>query len=206
MIVTNYTTEDLKKLPLRAIVALSARCARRVERLACPPDDHAEEERCRRALASAIGLAEDFAKGLSCSSLESVVREVEACRAFVEGEFVREVAMAAVVRATHAAASALRSLDLRREPEQSHVMGAAKASPFPHLADVTADAAARDAFLAAPEAVGAVGRTDHFMKAAIEDYERLLRLDLGRYPEAGKPIDLSSNGPLGPLGPEEPAP
>ena len=26
MIVTDYTTEDLKKLPLRAIVALAARC------------------------------------------------------------------------------------------------------------------------------------------------------------------------------------
>ena len=36
MIVTNYTPEDLKKLPLRAIVALAARCARRVEH-ACPP-------------------------------------------------------------------------------------------------------------------------------------------------------------------------
>ena len=33
MINTQYTTEDLKKLPLRAIVAFAARCARRVESL-----------------------------------------------------------------------------------------------------------------------------------------------------------------------------
>ena len=114
MIVTNYTPEDLKKLPLRAIVALSARCARRVEQQARLPDDHPEQERCRTAVATAIGLAEDFAKGLPCSSLESAVREVEACRAVVEGEFVREIAMAAAastaaVKASRAARSAVRS-------------------------------------------------------------------------------------------------
>jgi hypothetical protein len=34
--------------------------------------------------------------------------------------------------------------------------------------------------------------------AAVEDYEKLLRLDLGSFPDAGKPLDLSSKGPLGP--------
>jgi hypothetical protein len=203
MIVTNYTPEDLKKLPLRAIVALSARCARRVERLSRLPDDHAEKERCRSAVASAIGLAEDFAKGLPCSSLESVVREVEACRAFAPGEFVRDIAMSAAVQAAHAAAAALRALDLRGEPEESHMFGAARPNPFPHLADVTADQAARDAFTAAVEAAAAIGHTDHFMKGAIEDYEKLLRLDLGSYPQAGNPVDPSSRGPLGPLEPAE---
>jgi hypothetical protein len=203
MIVTNYTPEDLKKLPLRAIVALSARCARRVEHQARLPDDHPEKERCRTAVANAIGLAEDFANGLPCSSLESVVREVEACRAVAEGEFVRDFAMAAVVQAAHAAATALRALDLRGQPEESHIFGAAQPNPFPHLADVTADLAARDAFTAAVEATAAIGHTDHFMKGAIEDYEKLLRLDLGTYPQAGNPIDPSSKGPLGPLEPEE---
>src|SRR5215469_13007890 len=147
MIVTNYTPEDLKKLPLRAIVALAARCAGRVERLALLPDHDAEYERCRSAVANAIRLAEDFANGLPCSSLESVVREVEACRAFAEGEFVRDIAMAAVVQAVHAAAAALRALDLRGEPAERHLIGsAAGANPFPHLADLTADQAARDSF------------------------------------------------------------
>jgi hypothetical protein len=63
----------LKKLALRAIVALSARRARRVEHQARPTDDHPENERCRSALANAIGMAEDFAKGSSCPTLESVV-------------------------------------------------------------------------------------------------------------------------------------
>src|SRR5437867_1906595 len=116
MIVTNYTAEDLKKLPLRAIVAFAARCARRVEPLALLPDDHPEKERCRSAVGDAIRLAEDFARGLPCTSLESVLGEVEASRAVAAGEVVRESAMAAVVRAAHAAASALRALDLRDEP------------------------------------------------------------------------------------------
>ena len=203
MIVTDYTPEDLKKLPLRAIVALSVRCARRVEQEACLPDDHPEKERCRTAVANAIGLAEDFAKSLPCSSLESVVREVEACRAVAEGEFVRGIVMAAVVQAAHAAAAALHALGLRGEPEGGQPFGAAKPNPFPHLADLTADLAARDAFTAAVEAAAAIGHTDQFMKGAIEDYEKLLRLDLGSYPQAGNPIDPSSKGPLGPLGPSE---
>jgi hypothetical protein len=198
MIVTNYSPEDLKKLPLRAIVALAGRCARRVEDVARLPHDHPQKERCQNAVAGAIGLAEDFAKGLPCPSLESVVHEVEACRAFVQGDFERDSAVGAAVLAAHAAAAACRSLEMRTAPEESHFFGSPKPNPFPHLADVTADLAARDAFLAASEAVGAEGHTDKFMKAAIEDYEKLLRLDLGSFPDAGKPIDPSTKGPLGP--------
>jgi hypothetical protein len=201
MIVTNYTPEDLKKLPLRAIVALCARCARRVEHLSLLPDDHPEIERRQAAVANAILLADDFAKGLPCSFFESVVREVEACRVVAEDDYVRDSAMGAIVMAAHAAATALHALDLRGEREESHLFGAAKPDPLPHLADVTADLAARDAFLAALEAVGAEGHTDSFIKAAVEDYQQLLRLDLGSYPQAGKPIDPSSRGPLGPMEP-----
>jgi hypothetical protein len=79
-------------------------------------------------------------------------------------------------------------LDLRGEPEESHFFGAAKLNPFPHLADVTADLAARDAFMVALEAVGVAGHTNTFI------------------PQAGKPIDPSSKGPLAPLEPEESEP
>ena len=70
-------------------------------------------------------------------------------------------------------------------------------NPFPRIANVTADLAAREAFMAALEAVAADGHTDAFIKAAVEDYDKLLRLDLGAYPQAGQPIDPSSQGPLG---------
>jgi hypothetical protein len=203
MIVPNYTPEDLKKLPLRAIVALSARCARRVEHLALLPDDHPASERCRAAVGAALRMAEDFARGRPCPSLESVVREIEACRAIGEGAFVHDMAMAAVIRAAHAAATAAHGLDLRGEPAEAQVFGAAKPDPFPHLADITAELAAGDALTAAVEAAGADGHTDQFIKGAVEDYEILLRLGLGSYPQAGQPIDPSTDGPLGPLEPEE---
>jgi hypothetical protein len=205
MIVTNYTPEDLKKLPLRAIVALSARCARRVEHLALLPDDDPQTERCRAAVAGAIRLAEDFARGLPCPSPESAVREVEAWRSVVEADFVRSSATGAIAMAAHAAAVALHGLELRAETEKSHAVGAAKADPLPHLADVTADEAARGAFTAALEAVAAEGHSDSFINAAIDDYQKLLRLDLGSYPQAGNPIDPSSRGPLGSLKLGEPA-
>ena len=203
MTVTNYTPEDLKRLPLRAIVALAARCARRVERVALLPEDHPEAARCRAAVSGALRLADDFARGLPCPSLESVVREIEACRAIGEGAFVHDMAMAAVIRAAHAAATALHALDLRGEPEEAHVFGADKPNPFPHLADISADLAAWDAFTVAVEAAGADRYTDQFIRGAIEDYQKLLRLGLGSYPQAGEPIDPSTNGPLGPLEPEE---
>ena len=67
------------------------------------------------------------------------------------------------------------------------------------LADDTADIVALDAFTAAVEAADAVAFDDAFMRGAIQDYERLLSLHLGTYPQAGQPIDPSPDGPLGPL-------
>src|SRR6516164_2477469 len=118
MIVTNYTPEDLKKLPLRAIVTLSARCARRVEHMALLPDEHPDKERCRAAVGAALRVAEDFARGHPCPSLESVVREVEACRAIGDGAFVRESAIGAVVLTAHAVATALNAMALGGEPDE----------------------------------------------------------------------------------------
>jgi len=51
-----------------------------------------------------------------------------------------------------------------------------------HLANVTADIVAMDAFTAAVEAADAVAYSDDFMRGAIHDYERLLGLHLGTYP------------------------
>jgi hypothetical protein len=201
MIVTNYTPENLKKLPLRAIVALAVRCARQVEHLALLPGDHPETQRCRTATANAILLAEDFAKGLPSSSSTSVLQEVEACRAVAEGDFMRQSALGAIALAARAAATAERSLEARVEKEEPHLFGAPKPNPFPHLGDVTADLAACDAFTAALEAADANGHSDSFINGAVEDYQKLLRLKLGSYPEAGKPIDPSGDGPLGPREP-----
>ena len=197
MIVTNYTPENLKKLPLRAIVALAARCARQVEHLALLPDNHPESQRCRAAVTNALRLAEDFAKGVPCSPSGSVVHEVETYWAVAEGDFLRASAMGAIALAARAAATAERALEARAEKEEPHLFGAPKPNPFPHLGDVTADLAARDAFTSALEAADAEGHSDAFITGAMDDYEKLVRLNLGSYPEAGKPIDPSGDGPLG---------
>jgi hypothetical protein len=200
MIVTNYTPEDLKKLPLRAIVALAARCSRRVEHLAALPDGHPEKERCRIAVANAIRLAEDYANDAARLPAESVVREIEDARAVARCDFVRDSALATFNMAARAAMNALHASELCTESTDSHSVASHGPDPIGHLADLTADVAARAAFTAAFEGVAAEGHSDAFITAAIDDYQKLLRLDLGKYPAAGKPIDPSSRGPLGPLG------
>jgi hypothetical protein len=199
MIVPNLSTEDLKKLPLRAIVALAARCARRVESLSRPPHDHPDRDRCRTAVDGAIRLAEDFARGSPCPAVPTVIQEVEACRAIVQGEYVREAAIGAVVWTAHAAGAAMESLGLRDEPAEVSLLGTREPNPFPQLANVAADLAARDAFTAAVDAAVAAGFGDEFIEGAMQDYQALLKLGLGSYPEAGEPIDPSPAGPLGKL-------
>ena len=57
----------------------------------------------------------------------------------------------------------------------------------------------QDAFTAAVDAAVAAGFGDEFIKRAMQDYQALLKLELGGYPEAGHPIDPSPAGPLGQL-------
>jgi hypothetical protein len=199
MIVPNMSTEDLKKLPLRAIVALAARCARRVESLSLLPDGHPDRDRCRTATDGAIRLAEDFARDSPCPAVASVIRDVEACQALAQGDYVREPAVAAVVWTAHAAGAAIESVGLCSEPAEVDLMGTRLPNPFPPLANVAADLATRDAFTAAVDAAVAAGFGDEFIKAAMQDYQTLLKLGLGSYPKAGEPIDPSPAGPLGKL-------
>jgi hypothetical protein len=198
MIIPTYTLEDFKKLPLRAIVAFAARCARRVEQIAIPPDDHPEHEQCRLAVRDAIHMAENFARGDSCTSCDSLIPAIESCRETAQGDLVRYNAISAVVQAAYTAATALNAAILEEEPEERHLFRP-PTRPFAHLADVTAEIAALDAFTAAVDASSAVGYSDGFIKGAVGDYQKLLSLNLGSYPSAGQSIDPSPNGPLGPL-------
>ena len=141
----------------------------------------------------------EFRAGSPCPSPESVVTEVESCRAVAHAEFVRDSALATIETAARAATNALHVLELRKEAEASRRPGPGKVDPLLNLADVTADLTAQSAFTAAFEAVAAMGHSDSFITAAIDDYEKLLRLELGKYPETGEPVDPSSKGPLGSL-------
>ena len=203
MTLPKYTAEDLKRLPLRAIVALAVRCARRVEHLALLPDRDPEAAECRSIVTDALQMAEDFARGMPCPAGESLVRKLEKYQLDAEGDSVRQDALAAVVQAASATAAAHNTLDIRAEPAESHPLGPApEPGPLANLANVTADLAALCAFTAAVDAADAVGYSDTFIQGAVHDYRTILGLNLGQYPEAGQPIDPSADGPLGPLRPE----
>src|SRR6476661_4356840 len=54
---------ELKQLPLLALLAFSARCARRVSHLFRLAPEHPEANECLQAIESAIRLTEDLAAG-----------------------------------------------------------------------------------------------------------------------------------------------
>jgi hypothetical protein len=202
MLIPKYTVADLKNLPLRAIATFAVRCARRVEHLAVVPDDRPENERLRSAVMNAIQMVENFVRGLPPATYGSVVRLIEANRGAARGEFVRERAIGAVIWSAHTAVTALHALKLREESGETHSLAPAiDPRTLAHLAEVTADLAALDALTAAEVAAISVRYANGFVKGATDDFEGLLRLDLGRYPQAGEPIDPSAKGPLGPLWP-----
>jgi hypothetical protein len=190
MKLANFPVEKLKVLPLRAIVAFAARCGRRVERLAQLPEGNPQRESRRQAIEAALRMAESYAKGTDTHPDESVVAAMDAIRD-AGGELAGAAATSAIAQAAHAAASAWHA-----GPKAAAEEGRA---PGP-LARITADIAALNAFTAAAEAFVSVGyRNEDFVDAALKDYDELVRLGLGRYPEQGDPVDPSPDGPLGPL-------
>ena len=69
----DVTEEDLKRLPLRAIVAFSVRCARRVQALSELPEDYPGRERLREDVEAALRMAEGFASGSDVPRSDSAV-------------------------------------------------------------------------------------------------------------------------------------
>ena len=129
-----------------------------------------------------------------------MIRKIEEYREAARGDAIREDAIAAVVQAAYSAATALNALEIRSEPVERHLLGPTpEPGPLAHLPDLTAELAALCAFTAAVDAADAVGYSGRFVKGAAGDYRTVLGLQLGEYPEAGRPIDPSPKGPLGSL-------
>jgi hypothetical protein len=200
MKLANFTIEQLKVLPLRAIVAFAARCARRVEPLAQLPEGNARRESRREAVEAALRMAESFARGTDAPPDESVVAAIDASRD-VGGELACAAAASAIAQAAHAAASAWHAGPQAAEesgaPGKRTTEAGRALDTATHL---TAGLAAMNAYTAAAEAFVSVGYSnEHFVDSALRDYDKLVRLELGRYPELGNPVDPSPGGPLGPL-------
>lgn len=192
MKLANFKIDQLKVLPLRAIVAFAARCARRVEHLAQLPDGDPRRDSRREAVAYALSMAEGFAGGSDAPLDESFIAKADAI--MDAGGAADSAAVSAVAQTAHAAASAWHAS-----------FGAAGETPGARrspgaFAHVTADIAAMSAFTAAADAFLSVGHhNEEFVYAALADYHKLVGLKLGSYPEVGTPVDPSPGGPLGPL-------
>jgi hypothetical protein len=200
MKLANFTLEQLKALPLRAIVAFAARCARRVETLAQLPEGTTQRESRREAVEAALRMAESFARGADEPPDESVIAAIDASRE-PGGEPANVAAASAIAQAARAAASAWDTKAQAAEEsgtQGKHTIEAGRS--LGALMHVTADLAAMNAYTAAAAAFVSVGyRNEEFVDSALRDYRKLVRLELGRYPELGAPVDPSPDGPLGPL-------
>src|SRR5262249_27764275 len=149
--------EDLKKLPVRAIVALAVRCARRVEPLAQLPEGYPERDTRRAAVDAGLRLGEAFSRGEACPSADSVVQAVDASRAVIGTKRSCETAIAAATQVAHAAWLAWHAR-AERERKRHPGEGTKEEEERQHrLTDDAVDLITLSAFTAALEAYEAVG-------------------------------------------------
>lgn len=182
------TTDDLKKLPLGAIVAYAARCARRVQPLYGCAAGAAESRKHEAAVEGAISVAENFC--LSHDVSAPAYGAAYAARDAADTTVAKDAARAAAA----AARAAAYAFDL---PKCAVYDRPVYTSRVAAEAGDAAEAAAR----AAEHASGSAAPVE---AAARADFDRLSKLNQGSYPELGQPIDATKNGPLGPLWAEGP--
>lgn len=209
------TSDDLKKLPLRAIVAYAVRCARRVQpmfRLANAMPDFLKQD---WAVERAISVAERFCldNDLSCDSQTDSARVATAA---VTAANAAEYAAYALGYAAHApgrvnAFAAAKAAHAARAAAQAAAYAGsnefkARASDAANaLAEVVRKAdnidagTAAAAFVAASSdaSTSAVGAATAARNAARADFDRLRDLYPRGCGEVGKPIDPAEDGPLG---------
>ncbi len=174
---------DLKQLPLRALVAYAARCARRVQSQYALPEGHEEAAACQVALDGAIRIAEQFASGeeptaeIVAQAEEATVRAIILVSGDENGNSAAAYAANAVYAAIAAATAGLGAMH-GEDPQAA--------------AEKVADAAA-----IALDAATAI--RDDVARAANLDWEMLHRMHLGKFPGVGEPVNPSEKGILGPL-------
>jgi|SRR5579871_2563856 len=168
--------QDLRQLPLRALVALAARCARRVQPLFDLPKDQTGRPGHLRVVDYAIEIAERFAAG---DETVSPACAYSAATAFQTVYSVTPIASSARLAASSAAAAA-----------------------YAASTAYSAEGVAREVAKSALNAVTASCVVPPALEAARVDLRRLNRLHLGTFPDLGDPVDFSARGTLGPLWPK----
>jgi hypothetical protein len=186
------TLQDFGQLPLRALVGLAARCARRtLPVLNGSPDSPGKIHALKNATA-ALQLAEDFARDgiIWLQAFNTLGQQAyEAAHDNLgEGQYVAWAA-------GHAATAAALANRLLERPSMDDAMElvAAAWGAYRVLLSFVRGPIRHDPLTG-----------DMVVGVLRAEYARLLELDLGRFGQAGKALETSDEGPLGPLWPEGP--
>ena len=177
------SAEQLKQIPLYAIVAYTVRCAMRVQSLYTISEEHPDSKSCTEAIQNAIRISVEFASGKEINPDEAADAEEAVIQAVViasEGDAANKLS-ALSANAAYAAINAANTA----------------------LASQNAASRATEAnktVLAAVTAADAASAAEGSIKNSVDrDWQRLHRLRLGGYPELGKPVNPISNRTLGPV-------
>lgn len=173
---------DLQQLPLRALIAFTARAAKRGTAKYGIAPDHPEAEQCREAVRRAVSLAMEFAAGTDPTTEDVAAVENAVVQAVLGARQLADVNPTAAF-AANAAYAAINATSLALS-----CVGQDNAKTAVQCAEVSK--AAADAAVAADKTIRA---------AVIRDWETLRQLGLGKFPSVGKPVDPDVFGPLGPL-------
>ena len=200
MISTQYTTEDLKKLPLRAIVAFAARW--RGGSSPSPNSPRATRNKRPVAWPSTMPSGSPRRSPGARPAPPSIRRSGPSTRlgpspASGSGVSARRRRSAAAARTAATVWLMLNPEESDREADRwTHTPEARNYRS--HLGNVTAESSRwTPSRLRSRRRRARLWRRLH--AGAIHDYETLLGLHLGTYPQAGRPIHPSPDGPLGPL-------
>ncbi len=177
--------EQLRQLPLRALVAFASRCARRVQSFYVLPEDHPTKQTSTAAIDTAIRVAEEFAMGgaVDVKKTAAALRDAEESFAVVQEE------EDAGEGATHAAKASLAAVGA------ANIAFAVQSAEWSGEEIWTAIEAAGESMIAA------MPDTETATRALAFDLETLAELDLGQFPEIGETVDPMEDGPLGSLNP-----
>lgn len=182
---------ELAGLPLRAIVAYAARCARRVQpRFAAWVRSNgangATNPHWLAQVEAATKLAEDYAAGVDriSADYEGPIEAVNHAARKVGEKGATETALQAS-HAAHAAAYALRTARA----------AARYANPSPHETFPAPDTVA----IMAAHAAAAALHAGSGVEPARRDFKALAQGEYGRFPDLGEAVAVDETGPLGEL-------
>jgi hypothetical protein len=202
--ITLPSEKEIKNLPLRGIVAYAFRCVARVYPIFLLTSDHPYAQEHEESLNHAIQIVSSYAKG---EEVESSLAHISAKKATKAAESAKDLptglqasfAASSIVEAAYSVYAAASELSSNNAIVAKAFMVTSNGKTVEEtLKFVRAEHAAN---FAARGAAFSANATPAASDLIVNDFKKLISLNLGIYPEVGNPIDPSENGPLGSLWP-----